>query len=214
MVSKYMKNIQLKVCGIKFRHNMHKVARLRPDYMGFIFYPKSRRYMADTLTPADLKTLPKKIKKVGVFVDASLEEVIRQARAYALDLLQLHGQESPAYCAELCKQGFRLIKVFSVGDERFDFAPLEAYKPYVEYFLFDTKGAQPGGNGTTFDWSMLRQYDQDLPFFLSGGVSTENIDQLQSLAYYNIHAVDVNSRFEIEPGLKDIDKLKALTDKI
>ncbi len=207
-----MDNIKLKVCGMKFLYNMKKVAQLKPDYMGFIFYEKSRRYMADTLTPEDLKGIPKRTKKVGVFVDASLEEVERQATTYQLDLLQLHGNESPEYCAALKEKGFLLIKVFSIGEDAFDFEPMKAYKPHVKYFLFDTKGKQPGGNGTTFDWSMLRKYDQEVPFFLSGGVGMENIDQLKALKYYNIHAVDVNSRFEIEPGLKDIDKLKAFIE--
>lgn len=209
-----MDTVKLKVCGIKFFHNMKKVAQLKPDYMGFIFYEKSRRYMADTLTPEDLKSISKRIQKVGVFVDASLEEVERQATAYRMDLLQLHGNESPEYCAALKEKGFRIIKAFSIGEDSFDFEPLEAYKPHVKYFLFDTKGKQPGGNGTTFDWSLLRKYDQEVRFFLSGGVGMENIDQLKSLKYYNIHAVDVNSRFEVEPGLKDIDKLKELTERM
>lgn len=209
-----MRKVKLKICGLKFPHNLKKVAMLKPDYMGFIFYKKSRRYMEDTLAPQDLRTLPKKIKKVGVFVDADIDHVLRAAKAYRLDLLQLHGNESPEQCRLLKAEGFNIIKVFSIGEEAFDFTQLEPYKAHVHYFLFDTKGKQPGGNGITFDWSKLRQYDNEIPFFLSGGVSMDNIQQLSALAYFNLHAVDVNSQFEIEPGIKDINKLQRLKDKL
>jgi phosphoribosylanthranilate isomerase len=207
-------NPKLKICGMKFRHNMLKVAQMKPDYLGFIFYEKSPRYMPETLSPKDLQQLPKQTKKVGVFVNATTAYMQAQAKAYRLDLLQLHGSESPEQCEELKKSGYNLIKVFSLGREDFDFELLDAYKPYVKYFLFDTKGRQPGGNGETFDWSLLRQYDQEIPIFLSGGISLENVNQLSALPFLNIHAIDVNSRFEVEPGIKDINLLQKLKDKM
>lgn len=206
--------MKLKICGIKFLYNMQKVATLKPDYLGFIFYKKSRRYMEDTLAPKDLSSLPKKIKKVGVFVDADTDYILQMAKAYQLHVLQLHGHESPEQCKQLKEKGYQIIKVFSIGQEDFDFTQLDPYKAHVHYFLFDTKGKQPGGNGETFDWSKLRQYDNEIPFFLSGGVSLDHIEQLKTLDYFNLHAVDVNSQFEIEPGLKDIDKLQLLRQKL
>lgn len=204
--------MKLKICGMKFPFNLAKVARLKPDYLGFIFYEKSPRYMQESLAPADLRSLRKQTKKVGVFVDADTEYILKMAQSYRLDALQLHGQEPAEQCQELKSKGYKIIKVFSIGREDFDFARLEPFKPHVNYFLFDTKGRQPGGNGVTFDWSKLRQYDNEVPFFLSGGVGLENIDQLKTLNFLNLHAVDVNSQFEVEPGLKDIDKLKTLVD--
>ena len=208
------KPLKLKICGMKFRHNMLKVAQMKPDYLGFIFYQKSPRYMPETLSPKDLQQLPKQTQKVGVFVNATTAYMQEQAKAYRLDLLQLHGSESPEQCEGLKKAGYDLIKVFSLGREDFDFALLDAYKPYVKYFLFDTKGRQPGGNGETFDWSLLRKYDQEIPFFLSGGVSLDNVNQLSALPFLNIHAIDVNSKFELEPGIKDINLLQKLKDKM
>jgi len=207
-------HLKLKVCGMKFRHNMLKVAQMKPDYLGFIFYEKSPRYMPDTLNPKDLHQLPKRTQKVGVFVNASTGYIQQQAKAYRLDLLQLHGDESPEQCGELRKAGHRLIKVFGLGSENFDFSLLEKYKPYVQYFLFDTKGKQPGGNGETFDWSLLREYDQEIPFFLSGGISLDNVALLKGIPHLNIHAIDVNSRFEVEPGIKDINLVQKLKDKM
>jgi phosphoribosylanthranilate isomerase len=205
---------KLKICGMKFLHNMLKVAQMKPDYLGFIFYEKSPRYMLDTLKPKDLKQLPRRTHKVGVFVNASTEEMRKQAKSFQLDYLQLHGDESPAQCEELKKSGQQLIKAFSVGQGGFDFERLEAYKPHIKYFLFDTKGKQRGGNGETFDWSQLRRYDQEIPFFLSGGVDLENVGLLKDLRHMNIHAIDVNSRFEVGPGLKDIQLLQKLKDKM
>jgi len=193
---------------------MLKVAQMKPDYLGFIFYEKSPRSMPDTLHPKELHQLPRRTKKVGVFVNASTGYMLKQAKAYRLDLLQLHGNEGPEQCEELKKAGHQLIKVFSLGREDFDFSLLEDYKPFVKYFLFDTKGRQPGGNGETFDWSLLRHYDQEIPFFLSGGISLENVNQISALPFLNVHAVDVNSQFEIEPGIKDIYLLQKLKDKM
>lgn len=199
---------------MKFLHNMRKVAQMKPDYLGFIFHEPSRRYMADTLKPKDLQELPRQIRKVGVFVNASTKDMLKQAKAFHLDLLQLHGHESPEQCEEIKKAGFKVIKVFSIGQSDFDFAPLDAYKPHVDYFLFDTEGKHPGGNGETFDWGQLRRYDQEIPFFLSGGISLDNVPLLKELSFFNIHALDVNSRFEIEPGLKDANLIQKLLDKL
>lgn len=202
----------MKVCGMRDSGNIRQLLKLQPDYMGFIFYEKSKRF-APELDAELLNDFPSETKKVGVFVNASLEEVKGKVDRYGLDLVQLHGDESVEYVGDLFAAGIRVIKVFSVGDS-FDFEQLKPYKGLVDFFLFDTKGKERGGNGVTFDWELLKAYDQSVPFFLSGGIDNENISALESLKGMNIHAIDVNSKYEIAPGLKDIEELKKLKKAI
>ena len=204
--------LKWKVCGMKFSGNIEQVALLQPDFMGFIFYPKSPRYVGD-LDPSSLQAFGHQIKKVGVFVNESAENMLKISKQFFLDYLQLHGNESLETCAKLQNEGGKVIKAFSVGNN-FDFQVLNGYKPHVDAFLFDTKGEHYGGNGTAFDWSILNKYDNEKPFFLSGGIGLENIANLQNMTELNIIAIDVNSRFELEPGLKDVEKLKDLKEKI
>lgn len=205
--------MKLKVCGMRDSQNIAQLLQLRPDYMGFIFFEKSPRNVGNQLNEALLKSFPSTTQKVGVFVNASLDFVKAQVRTYGLDLVQLHGDESVEYTADLFAVGIRVMKVFSIGDS-FDFKQLGQYNPFVEYFLFDTKGKTRGGTGEVFDWEILKGYDQEVPFFLSGGIDLENVEQLEELKDLNIHAIDVNSRFELSPALKDIDQIKALTEKL
>ncbi|MEN1786019.1 MAG: phosphoribosylanthranilate isomerase, partial [Bacteroidota bacterium] len=158
--------MKLKVCGMN--HNTEAVAALLPDYLGFIFWTPSSRAFTGTMP-----VLPKTIKKVGVFVDAPLETVQEKVQQYGLDAVQLHGQESPEYCQALLHnlKGYgnpELIKVFSIKGNDFDFSTLSAYETVCDYYLFDTKGALPGGNGYTFDWTILEEYPSTKPYFLSG----------------------------------------------
>ncbi len=196
--------MRLKVCGMKY--NPEQVAALQPEYLGFIFYDKSPRDFS-----AELPQLPKKIKKVGVFVDAKEEEVLKKIENYQLDAVQLHGHESPDYCRVLKESGTQVIKVFSIKDS-FDFSKLTPYEEVVDFYLFDTKGKLPGGNGYAFDWNALNDYPSTKPFFLSGGIGIDEIDRLhkflKSKTAEFCHAIDVNSRFEMEPGLKDVEQLK------
>lgn len=201
--------MKLKVCGMRDSQNIRELLLLNPDYMGFIFYEKSPRNVGEVLDDVLLKSFPESVQKVGVFVNASLKFVKEQATKYGLNLVQLHGDESPSYVADLFAVGIRVMKVFSVGDA-FDFKQLGQYNPFVEYFLFDTKGKARGGNGEVFNWELLRNYDQKVPFFLSGGIDLDNVDELEKLEGMNIHAIDVNSKFELEPGLKDIEKVEKL----
>lgn len=193
--------------------NISELLLLKPDYMGFIFYEKSPRNVGEVLDEELLKSFPESVQKVGVFVNASLTYVKDQVSKYALDLVQLHGDESPAYVADLFAVGIRVMKVFSVGSE-FDFKQLGRYNPFVEYFLFDTKGKARGGNGEVFNWELLKDYDQKVPFFLSGGIDLDNANDLKALEGLNIHAIDVNSKFEMEPGLKDVNKVEKLKMKL
>lgn len=205
--------MKLKICGMKYPDNILEVGSLLPDYMGFIFWDKSARYFDGTLP-----TLPKRIKKTGVFVNANVEEIIEKVTKYDLQAVQLHGHESIAFCQELkntLAKSIEIIKVFSV-DSEFDFNQLEPYETVCDYFLFDTKGKLPGGNGTTFDWKVLEQYPSQKPFFLSGGIGLDEIDLVKQILKTDlpIYAIDVNSKFEIEAGLKDKEKLDRFKQKI
>lgn len=198
--------LKLKVCGMG--KNTTEVAALQPDYLGFIFWEPSRRYFKGSLPH-----IPHHIRKVGVFVDANLPTVLARIEDYQLLLVQLHGNESPEYCAALKKKAphVAVIKVFSIKDD-FDFSLLTPYEPVCDFFLFDTKGELPGGNGYTFDWKVLEKYPSSKPYFLSGGIGPDQIDSIKAFLEQPesryCHALDVNSRFEIEPGLKDMSKLK------
>ncbi|WP_298519218.1 phosphoribosylanthranilate isomerase [uncultured Kordia sp.] len=211
--------MKLKICGMKYEDNMKAVSALQPDYLGFIFYRKSSRFF-DTVIPE----IPKGIKKTGVFVNASIEDIFKKIRLHDLQAVQLHGNESPEFCQELnriCHLEFshqiEIIKVFSIKDE-FDFATLKPYESCVDYFLFDTKGKLPGGNGVTFDWTVLENYPSTTPFFLSGGIGLETITKLNDFMKSNAstycYALDVNSKFEIVPGLKNIEALREFKENI
>ena len=220
----------LKVCGM--HHNVTEVAVLEPDFLGFIFWESSKRFFQGDIPPLAVTT-----KKVGVFVNAPMEEVVKKVEEYSLQMVQLHGSESPEYCGMLqnalwasempaeLKYGRKrvwadynelqstpqLIKVFSVGED-FDFNELKPYEAYCDFYLFDTKGELPGGNGFAFNWKLLKNYPSEKPFFLSGGIGPEDVNKLKefinSKASMHCFAIDVNSRFETAPGLKDTEKLK------
>ena len=194
----------VKVCGMREAENIREVEALSIDLMGFIFWPKSSRYVSER--PA---YLPTNCKRVGVFVDEDIETVKRIADDYALDYIQLHGHELADYCAQL--RGFKLIKAFNIATTE-DFKQTEPYTGIVDYFLFDTKGKSVGGNGEKFDWSVLSAYDGNTPFLLSGGIGPDDAEVLTShfspLTSKKCVGIDLNSRFEIAPGLKDINKLK------
>lgn len=205
--------MKLKVCGMRNPQNIFEVGKLNPDYLGFIFYDKSPRAAIPSpffnfLYPMDFRA-----KRVGVFVNADFEFIKYNVEVNGLSVIQLHGDESVLEVEKLRELSVEVIKAFSVG-ESFDFNQLEVYKPYVDFFLFDTKGKERGGNGLQFDWSILKGYDQEIPFFLSGGIDLVNLEQLSELKGMNLHAIDVNSKFEIEPGLKDIGRLKELKERL
>ncbi|WP_298947953.1 phosphoribosylanthranilate isomerase [uncultured Polaribacter sp.] len=216
---------------MKFTENMQQVAALQPDYLGFIFYEKSKRNFEGIIPE-----LPKEIKKTGVFVNEYIEIVVSLVEEYRLDAIQLHGDESVSYILDLkqqlannralfieenkqikkkknqhyiSKKEVEIIKVFGIKDE-FNFSALQPYLDVVDYFLFDTKGKERGGNGVKFDWSVLENYPYKKPFFLSGGISLNDLEQLQIVLKSNlpIYALDVNSKFESKPGVKKIEELE------
>lgn len=200
--------MKLKVCGMREAENIRELVGLNPDYIGMIFFPKSARFVSEQPL---VEFAPS--KKVGVFVNASTGEMKEKVVSFGLHVLQLHGSEPVEQIEELRDLGVELIKVFSVVDE----LPLEqmkAYAPLVDYFLFDTKTPDYGGSGQKFDWDVLLGYDLGIPFFLSGGIDLEDLDAIQQLDLKDLYAIDVNSRFELSPGVKDIEKIKALKERL
>ena len=206
----------IKVCGMREADNIRAVEELGVDWMGFIFWPRSSRYVAER--PA---CLPTKAKRVGVFVDAPIDEVRAKVDEYTLDIVQLHGHEHPDYVRTLRADGGHpvVMKALSIATP----ADMAAYQPYeglVDYFLFDTKCLTVGGSGRHFDWSLLAAYDGKTPFLLSGGIGPNDIPRLRDfLASSNPAAahcagIDLNSRFETAPGLKDITKLQAFIQSL
>ena len=186
--------------------NIREVEALGIDLMGFIFWPKSSRYVSER--PA---YLPTKCKRVGVFVDESLEQVEKMANDFALDFIQLHGHETPAYVASL--KGYRLIKAFNIATAD-DFATWIPYEGLVDLFLFDTKGKSVGGNGEKFDWSVLEAYHGETPFLLSGGIGPDDAEAIIGFRHPRCIGIDLNSCFEVEPALKNIPKLKQFINQL
>lgn len=203
--------MKLKVCGMKYKDNIEAVASLQPDYLGFIFYSKSTR----NFTSSHITEIPNSIKKVGVFVNETLDTVLDKIKQFNLQVVQLHGNESPQFCALLNK--VEVIKVFSIKDQ-FNFKVLQPYEDVCDFYLFDTKGELPGGNGYTFNWDVLKNYPSSKPYFLSGGIGWHETEKIkafkESSASKYCYAIDVNSKFEIEPGLKNIEELEKFKKQI
>ncbi len=205
--------MRIKVCGMREPENLRQLLELQPDYVGFIFHEASPRFVGETLDPEVLKEIPRSVKKVGVFVNASIDQIGKTVRRYGLDYAQLHGEESPDFCRNLQFKGVNIIKAFPI-DDAFNFTKLNNFKPHCDFFLFDAKGVQRGGNGEVFDWTLLNRYDNEKPFFLAGGISLDNVEELTALAGLRLHAIDINSKFETAPGLKDIEKIRLLVEKV
>ena len=194
--------------------NILALAELQPDFMGFIFFEKSVRFTGEILEKKILKSLPLNIQKTGVFVNESFEKVIEISKDYDLDFVQLHGNETVEFCNKLKKEGLKIIKVFSV-DNSFDFAETAPFETFTDYFLFDTKAdGGYGGHGKAFDWQILDNYKGGTPFLLAGGISLENLGDLDKIKNKNFAGIDVNSKFEFSPAEKDIEALKELFGRI
>ncbi|WP_037325446.1 phosphoribosylanthranilate isomerase [Salinimicrobium terrae] len=215
-------NLQLKICGMREQENLRQITALQPNYVGLIFYKDSPRYVSEAIEHLDSE-----IKITGVFVNASEVEILEKAENYNLDAVQLHGEESPEICQKLkdtfSKSGkpVEIIKVFGMK-EVFNFDRLKPYEGIVDFFLFDTRGKNKGGNGVTFDWDLLKEYPSSTPFFLSGGIGPEEIEAIKRL--YSIfknegnqelfYGIDVNSKFETAPAVKDPEALKLFKEEL
>lgn len=214
-----------KVCGMRDPENISEVLKLQPNYMGFIFYQKSSRYVGDafSLPPIDFDNT----ERVGVFVNHSIDFIFSQVNRYGLTAIQLHGDESVDFCEALkspilrgardISNEVKTIKAFGV-DEGFDFDRLEAYLPHVDYFLFDTKTPAYGGSGHRFSWDILENYTFNKPFFLSGGISLDNLEDalrfIKGHPHLPVVALDINSRFELSPALKNVDLLTKFQNRL
>lgn len=196
----------VKVCGMRDAQNIRDVEKLGVDWIGMIFWPQSKRFVAEVPS-----YLPKHQKRVGVFVDAPLEDIRQHISDYQLNIIQLHGQESPDYVKAL--KPHTTIKAFNIAKAD-DLAQTEQYEGIADYFLFDTKGLMVGGNGQKFDWSVLTAYHGKTPFLLSGGIGLDDAESINSFHHPSCIGIDLNSRFEVSPAFKDIDKLRKFLGKI
>ena len=197
--------MKIKVCGMRDADNIQQVDDLSIDYMGFIFWPHSKRYVAECPT-----FLPRHAKRVGVFVDSDVDIIMRHIDNFGLDAIQLHGHETPDTVLSLKAQNpdISIIKAFNIATPK-DLEQTIAYEELVDLFLFDTKGKSVGGNGEKFDWSVLDAYHSRTPFLLSGGIGPDDAPHILSFHHDKCVGIDLNSCFEISPGLKDISKLKS-----
>lgn len=204
------KNLKIKVCGIKFTQNREAVEKLPVDLLGFIFYPKSKRFVGENTDPGLFHSTK---TKVAVFVDENAFEILGLTKNFGFGFVQLHGKENPKTCRLLKTQGLKVIKAFNLNED-FDFLSLEAYQKSVDFFLFDTKTDLPGGSGKKFNWEILENYSGKVPFFLSGGIGPEDVEAIRSLQHPQLFGIDLNSGFEEEPGVKNVGKLKEFITKI
>lgn len=201
-----MNELKIKVCGMRDPENISGVIEAIPDFIGFIFYPKSKRFVGTEFSLETLTLFPESVKKVGVFVDELPEKVIEICKKLRLEVAQLHGNELPEYCLKIRESGLTVFKAFSV-DDQFNFGNLTDYSGVCDYFLFDTKGYVPGGTGQKFNWQLLENYQGKIPFFLSGGIGPNDLDAIRHFSHPRWRGIDINSGFEIEPALKDVEKV-------
>ena len=207
--------MKIKVCGMKYEDNIRELEALDPDYIGFLLYRGSKRYVEGLLP-----TVKQGVKKVGVFVNEKVSEIVAQVKKNGLHAVQLHGEENPDELKQLKEifgdSDLSIIKAFPVGNFM-DWDKVKAYEPFCDFFLFDAKGKDRGGNEFCFDWEVLNAYSLNKPFFLSGGIGPDDLDRLEEFSRSEkadlCHAIDVNSRFEVSPGRKDIEKLRKFIEK-
>lgn len=208
--------MKIKVCGLREPENILAIAQLPIDFIGFILYPGSPRFVGKKGLPQWLEKNEEELEgiaRVGVFVNAEVDQILNAVHDFRLDYVQLHGDESPEYCRELqtywtisSMRSAQIIKAFRV-DENFNFSNTQAYERLCAYFLFDTKAQAYGGTGKRFDWSILEKYMGMTPYLLSGGIDETMAAEIRQLNFKQMEGIDINSRFETEPGKKDVDKI-------
>lgn len=209
--------MKVKVCGMTQLAQVNALEKMGVDYAGFIFYPKSPRYVLSHLSKSDIKNLKGNIKKVGVFVNEPLESLLETIDTAGLDMVQLHGDETPEYSSKVARHT-KVIKAFQVKSPAEMAEKFRQYNSSVDMFLFDTPSASYGGTGEKFDWNGIAKMDVEKPFLLSGGISVDDIESIEKFGHFlvadNLHAIDVNSRFEISPGVKNLEVLDIFLKKI
>ncbi len=198
----------LKVYGMKDPANIADLQAVQPDWMGMIFYSKSPRFVDLQINTQSINS-----KRIGVFVNAPQSEIEAKIIDYKLDGIQLHGQESPDFCQRFLDKDIIVIKAFAIGTS-FDFNDIIPYEGTCNYYLFDTYGKTPGGTGKTFNWEILDHYNLQTPFLLSGGIGPDSVAALRAFNHPKWVGVDINSRFEKEPGIKNIQKVQHFKDEL
>lgn len=202
--------LKIKVCGMRDPKNIKEVANVGVHYLGFIFFEKSPRNISHT-EPISLPI--EGVRKIGVFVNASSSFILGKAKEMNLWGIQMHGNETPEQCEEIKKSGYQVLKAFGI-DTSFDFSVLEPYEKSCDFFLFDTKSESHGGTGLKFNWDVLRKYNNKKPVFLSGGITSTDAEQIKKLSWLNIHALDINSKFEDEPALKNVKLIEQFISEL
>lgn len=205
--------MKVKVCGITRLDQLQQLQDIGVDYAGMIFFEGSRRYVGDALHGEQDAIRQLAIRRVGVFVNTELEVIQNAITDYGLTAVQLHGDETDEFCLELMDK-VKVIKVFRIGGEVAIDSLTEPFLAACHYFLFDTDTSSYGGSGKQFDWSLLQEAAIGKPFFLSGGIGPEDVEKVKAFQHPYFYAVDVNSRFETEPGVKDIDKVKQFINEL
>jgi len=204
--------MKIKICGMRDYTNIIDVSKLNPDYMGFIFYKKSKRFFK-----GDIPNISSKIEKIAVFVNERTDKIIETLNKHDINIVQLHGDENIEFCKELKKKNFTIIKAFNIS-KKFDFKYINKFNKYCDYYLFDTKGNYPGGNGFKFNWQILKSYNEVIPYFLSGGIGIEDANEIiefsRTKAGRFCVAIDINSKCEVKPGVKNINKIKNLINNL
>ncbi len=208
-----MSQLKIKVCGMRDTENIRSVAELKPDFMGFVFHRPSPRYVGDLPGERMFVSFPEDCIKTGVFVDSDMDTILLRVKIFGLHAVQLHGNETPETCYRLKERGIRVIKAFRMDDNT-DFTLMEDYLSCTDYYLFDTATSVSGGSGIRFNWELLDKYQLDHPFFLSGGLGVEDAERILTMKNKALAGVDVNSRFETSPGVKDTDKLRNFMEAI
>ncbi len=201
--------MKFKVCGMKENQNIAELVKVHPDFVGLIFHEKSPR----NISYETLVNVPEGIEKVGVFVNETEGFILDRIERFNFKYVQLHGKESPHFCKKVKQLNRKIIKAFNVH-ENFDFSVLKFYEPYCDYFLFDAFGEKAGGNGITFNWDLLNNYKGNTPFFLSGGIKPAIINDIKQFSHPQFAGIDINSGFELEPGLKNIDLIQQFKDEL
>jgi phosphoribosylanthranilate isomerase len=203
----------VKICGLRDEKNIQAVAALKPDLMGFIFYPESKRYVGKNFKLPEIRDISLKTKTVAVFVNETLDRVVEIVQTHQFNYIQLHGSESPQYCSNLAAKGLKILKAFGIH-ATFDWSLVLPYQDVCDFFLFDTSTKGYGGSGEKFEWNVLCQYAGSCPFFLSGGIGPNDVESIQNMNHKQFAGIDINSKFEVEPGLKDINLLENFLNQL
>ncbi|MBK6392999.1 MAG: phosphoribosylanthranilate isomerase [Saprospiraceae bacterium] len=202
-------DLEIKVCGMRDPGQIKQLAEIAIDYIGLIFYASSPRFVDQVID----HTIFGDKKKVGVFVNSPIEHILYTQSKYQLDVIQLHGHESPDMCTSIQNRGLEVIRAFSV-DKNFDFSKVMEFDGYADRFIFDARGDAPGGNGVRFDWNKLREYEGATPFLLAGGISYDHLDEIKYFDHPACIGIDINSRFEKAPGDKDLITIKKFVHEL